>query len=60
MAKFNVTLYYHTNVTVEVEASNEQEARNLAYAKVGDEKYNQQILDGLQEDSAPDVDKITD
>ena len=58
MAKFNVTLYYHTNVTVEVEASNEQEARNLAYTKVSDEKYNQQILDGLQEDSAPDVEQV--
>ena len=59
MAKFNVTLYYHTNVTVEVEAENEQEARNLAYAKVDDEKYNDILLDGLQPDGS-DVDKITD
>jgi len=59
MAKFNVTLYYHTNVTVEVEAENEQEARNLAYAKVDDEKYNGILLDGLQSEGS-DVDKITD
>lgn len=59
MAKFNVTLYYHTNVTVEVEAENEQEARNLAYAKVDDEKYNDILLDGLQSEGS-DVDKITD
>jgi len=59
MAKFNVTLYYHTNVTVEVEAENEQEARNLAYAKVDDEKYNDMLLDGLQSEGS-DVDKITD
>lgn len=58
MAKFNVTLYYHTNVTVEVEAENEQEARNLAYAKVDDEKYNDMLLDGLQSEGS-DVDKIT-
>lgn len=59
MAKFNVTLYYHTNVTVEVEAENEQEARNLAYAKVDDDKYNDILLDGLQSEGS-DVDKITD
>lgn len=59
MAKFNVTLYYHTNVTVEVEAKNEQEARNLAYAKVDDEKYNDILLGGLQSEGS-DVDKITD
>lgn len=58
MAKFNVTLYYHTNVTVEVEAENEKEARNLAYAKVDDEKYNSMLLDGLQPEGS-DVDKIT-
>jgi hypothetical protein len=59
MAKFNVTLYYHTNVTVEVEAENEHEARNLAYAKVDDDKYNDILLDGLQSEGS-DVDKISD
>ena len=58
MAKFNVTLYYHTNVTVEVEAANEQEAKQMAYSQVGTDKYNQQLLDGMQEDSAPDVEQV--
>lgn len=40
MAKFNVTLYYHTNVTVEVEAENEEEALEIAEMEVDDEKYN--------------------
>lgn len=55
MAKFNVTFYYHTNVTVEVEAENEEDALEIAEMEVDDEKYNEQILGGLQEDNAPDV-----
>lgn len=55
MAKFNVTFYYHTNVTVEVEAENEQEALANAQMEVENEKYNQALLDGLQEDNSPDV-----
>ena len=55
MAKFNVTLYYHTNVTVEVEAENEQEALELAEMEVDDEKYNEQLLGNLDEDNNPDV-----
>lgn len=59
MAKFNVTFYYHTNVTVEVEAENEQEALSNAQMEVENEKYNQVLLDGLQTDSAPDI-ELTD
>lgn len=55
MAKFNVTFYYHTNVTAEVEAENEQEALGNAQIEVENEKYNQTLLDGLQSDGAPDV-----
>ena len=55
MAKFNVTLYYHTNVTVEVEAENEQEALELAEMEVDDEKYNEQLLGNLDEDNNPDI-----
>ena len=55
MAKFKVTFYYHTNVTVEVEAENKQEALANAQMEVEDEKYNEQILGGLQEDNSPDV-----
>lgn len=54
--RYKVTLYYHTNVTVEVEAENEQEAINLAYAESA--LHTQELLDGLQEDSSPDVETI--
>jgi hypothetical protein len=55
MAKFDVTFYYHTSVTVEVEAENEEEALELAEMEVDDEKYNEQILGNLDEDNNPDV-----
>ena len=55
MAKFDVTFYYHTSVTVEVEAENEEEALELAVMEVDDEKYNEQILGNLDEDNDPDV-----
>jgi hypothetical protein len=60
MAKFNVTFYYHTNVTVKVEAENEREALANAQMEVENEKYNQVLLDGLQPDSDLDIYKITD
>lgn len=54
--RYKVTLYYHTNVTIEVEAKDGQEAINLAY----DESacHTQELLDGLQEDGYPDVKTI--
>ena len=55
MAKFDVTFYYHTSVTVEVEAENEEEALELAEMEVDDEKYNEQLLGNLDEDNDPDV-----
>lgn len=55
MAKFNVTFYYHTSVTVEVEAENEDEALSNAQMEVDDEKYNEQLLGNLDEDNDPDV-----
>ena len=58
MAKFKVTFYYHTNVTVEVEAENEKEALFTAEDEVCKEKYNEIILDGLQEDDSPDVEEV--
>ena len=54
--RYKVTLYYHTNVTVAVSAENEQEAINLAYAE--STLHTQELLDGLQEDSSPDVETI--
>ena len=56
--KYEVTFYYHTNCVVEVEAENEQEALELAESKVSDDKYTEQILWGLQEDDAPDVEAV--
>ena len=58
--KFEVTLYYHTNVTVEVEADSEDEAIEASYSEVTDDKYIEAILEGLQEDSSPDVKEITE
>lgn len=56
--KYEVTLYYHTNVIVVVEAENEEEAIENAYLEVGDEKYDAQILHNVTEDADPDVEII--
>ena len=56
--KYEVTFYYHTNCTVTVEAENEDEALALAENEVCDDKYTEQILWGLQEDDAPDVELV--
>ena len=53
--KYNVTLYYHTNLTVQVEAESEEAARKAAYAEAEKECYIPKLIEGLQEDSAPDV-----
>ena len=53
--KFNVTFYYHTNLTVCVEASDEKEALALAEAESVKECYKNQLLEGMQEDDDPDV-----
>jgi hypothetical protein len=56
--KFNVTLYFHTNTTISVEAENEKEAIELARAKSVEKEYTQDLLNGLQEDSAPDAEEV--
>lgn len=53
--KYEVTFYYHTNCTVTVEAENEEEALKKAESEVCDSKYEEQIMEGLQEDDSPDV-----
>lgn len=60
MKKYEVTLYYHTSITVEVEAEDEKDAINLAYCKAGDSKYDRQFLFNAQVDGAPDVEEKTD
>ena len=56
--RYSVKLYYHTNVEVEVWADSEKDAINAAEGLVGEPHYAEQILNGLQEDSAPDVEEI--
>lgn len=55
--KYNVTLYYHTNLTVQVEAESEEAARKAAYAEAEKECYISKLISGLQEDSEPDVEE---
>lgn len=55
MAKYEVTLYYHTSATVTVSAKNEEEAIEKAYNEVSDEE----LLDNMQEDDSPDAEKIS-
>lgn len=53
--KFDVTFYYHTNLTITVEAENEEEAKRLAEAEEDNECNVSQLLAGLQHDGATDV-----
>lgn len=55
--KYNVTLYYHTNLTVQVEAESEEAARKAAYAEAEKECYIPKLIEGLQEDNEPDVEE---
>ena len=55
MAKYKVTLYYHTNLVLSVDAESEQQARYLAEAEAEKECYIKDILDGLQSEGT-DVD----
>lgn len=55
--KYNVTLYYHTNLTVQVEAESEEAAREAAYAEAEKECYIPKLIEGLQEDNEPDVEE---
>lgn len=60
MRKYEVTLYYHTNVTVVVEAESEGEALEKGCAEAADEKYNWEVLANCVEDSNPTVELIED
>jgi hypothetical protein len=57
---YNVTLYFHTNVSINVQAESEREAIDLAQAESARECYIKELLDGLQEDSAPDAVEVED
>ena len=56
--KYEVTLYYCTNVTVEVEADNEKDAIDAAYQEVENPKYEKDILDGLEEIADPTIEEV--
>ena len=57
MPIFEVTRYWHTNETIEVEAATEEEALEKSrYINYDPD----QIFDGLIEDGSPDVVKIED
>lgn len=58
MKKYEVTLYFHTSITVEVESINEREAILDAYCEAGDSKYDEQFIHNAQEDGSPDVTEI--
>ena len=58
MKKYSVSLYFHTMMTVEVEAENEKAAIRKAYAESDDPKYNEAILRNLQEDDDPSVTEL--
>jgi len=55
MKKYAVTLYYHSSITVVVEAESEDEAIEYAHEEACEEKYNDDFNMNAQEDGAPDV-----
>ena len=60
---YTVHFSYYTSIDIEVNADNEDEALELAKSEVSDEKYNQHLLDNLDEACDPeviDVQPITD
>ena len=58
--KYRVTLYYHTKLTVSVEAESEKEAIALADVESEKECYRQDLLDGLSENHYPYVEEDLD
>ena len=58
MKKYEVILYYHTNVTVEVVAEDEESAIEKARQEASLEKYDEEIIAYLEEDNEPYVEEI--
>lgn len=55
---YEVSLYFHTNITIKVKAKNRKEALEKAYS-IAEEKESIDILvDGLIEDDSPDIVQI--
>lgn len=60
MKKYEVTVYYHTYATVEIEANTEEEAIVEAYYEAGKEEYDSQILHNITTNGDPEIEEITD
>lgn len=52
---YTVHFNYHTYVNITVNASNAAEALEKAKDEVCDEKYNQDILNNIEEDNDPEI-----
>lgn len=52
---YTVHFSYYTSIDIEVNADNEDEALELAKSEVSNEKYNQHLLDNLDEACDPEV-----
>ena len=62
MKKYRVWLYYHTSISVDVEANDEEEAIESA-REIGardDADIIDLILNGMEEDNSPDVEEISE
>lgn len=58
MAKYNVTLFYHTYIEVEVEANSEEEAIDQAYCEAGKKEYDNQVLHNITAEGDPEVEEL--
>lgn len=58
MAKYNVTLFYHTFIEVEVEANSEEEAIDEAYFEAGKKEYDAQALHNITAEGDPEVEEV--
>lgn len=57
---YRVRFYYHSNCEVVVASDEElsrEEAIDMAYCEVGNDRYLHQIIDALQEDDSPDCEE---
>lgn len=59
MNEYEVTLYYHSHITVKVVAENDAEAVANAYLEAGKGAYDAQLLHNVQSDGEPDVECIS-
>ena len=58
MKSYKVTLYYHSCLSVMVEAGNEQEAIELAREESNSQESIDTIIEYIIEDDIPDVEEI--